>query len=690
MNDDRVRVLLVEDSPSDVRLLCESLEDYPLQEFEIERAERLEEAIALLAERSFDVILLDLNLPDSHGMETCARVSCAAGPIAIIVLTGADDEKIAAEAMSLGIQDYLVKGQTHGGVIGRTIRYAVERSRTQQALRQANERLQQQAEELQTQTEELRDQAEELRAANEELREREQALRDSERRYHHLFRDDLTGDFVSAPEGQILLCNPAFARIFGFSCAKAAVGTNMLELYVDTAERESLVETLRQRGKIERLEAWRKRRDGRSIYVVENLVGQFDDQGRLREIRGYIFDDTDRKQAEEALRELNATLESKVAQRTAELKYRARQLQKLTLDMSEAEDRERRRLAEILHDDLQQILAAAKFHLGLVKNRANHVPSLQATVAQIDQMLRDAIEKSRSLSHELSPAVLHQEDLAESLRWLADQVHAKHGLLVHVQAHSQVRVQSDALRAFLYKAAQELLFNVVKHARVHEATIRVRRGGGWIYLLVSDRGRGFDPQGLKEARGFGLFSIRERVELLGGRMKTRSAEGRGSTFLMVVPDGESARAGVAAEAMPTARAKENGGAKNPDGDRLRVLLADDHAIVREGLILLLSEESGVEVVGQASNGREAVDLADQLEPDVIIMDVSMPLIDGDEATRQIKKHLPNTRVVALSMFDEPDTIERMYAAGAEAYILKTAPSEELLAAIRARPATTGS
>jgi CheY-like chemotaxis protein len=365
-------------------------------------------------------------------------------------------------------------------------------------------------------------------------------------------------------------------------------------------------------------------------------------------------------------------------------------LQKFEIERAERLEEAIALLAEILHDDLQQILAAAKFHLGLVKNRANHGPSLQAAVAQIDQMLRDAIEKSRSLSHELSPAVLHQEDLAESLRWLAGQVQAKHGLLVHVQAHGRVLTQSDALRAFLYKAAQELLFNVVKHARVHEATIRVWRGGGWIHLSVSDRARGFDPQGLKEARGFGLFSIRERVELLGGRMKIRSAEGRGSTFLMAVPDGESARTGVAAEAMPTARAKENGGAKNPDGDRLRVLLADDHAIVREGLILLLSEESGVEVVGQASNGREAVDLADRLEPDVIIMDVSMPLIDGDEATRQIKKHLPNTRVVALSMFEEPDTIRRMHAAGAEAYILKTAPSEDLLAAIRGHPTNTTS
>ena len=99
-------------------------------------------------QRSFDVILLDLNLPDSSGMETCRRMSGAAGQVPIIVLTGAEDEAIAAEAMRLGVQDYLVKGQAYGSVIGRTIRYAVERSQAQEALRQANERLQEQAEEV--------------------------------------------------------------------------------------------------------------------------------------------------------------------------------------------------------------------------------------------------------------------------------------------------------------------------------------------------------------------------------------------------------------------------------------------------------------------------------------------------------------------------------------------------------------
>jgi DNA-binding NarL/FixJ family response regulator len=121
-----------------------------------------------------------------------------------------------------------------------------------------------------------------------------------------------------------------------------------------------------------------------------------------------------------------------------------------------------------------------------------------------------------------------------------------------------------------------------------------------------------------------------------------------------------------------------------ENSAIRVLVVDDHKIVREGLASLLAEQKGIEVVGQAGNGREAVNLALKLHPTVVIMDVSMPLMNGDESTRQICKLMPETRVIALSMFEEDETMQRMFRAGAEGYILKTAPSEELFAAIRGK------
>ena len=113
-----------------------------------------------------------------------------------------------------------------------------------------------------------------------------------------------------------------------------------------------------------------------------------------------------------------------------------------------------------------------------------------------------------------------------------------------------------------------------------------------------------------------------------------------------------------------------------------MLLADDHEVVRQGLAALLSEEEVLAIVGEAGNGREAVALAHQLHPDVVVMDASMPIMSGEEATRRIKQDLPGTRVVALSMSEDPEVRERICAAGAESYVLKTAPASELFAAIR--------
>lgn len=115
---------------------------------------------------------------------------------------------------------------------------------------------------------------------------------------------------------------------------------------------------------------------------------------------------------------------------------------------------------------------------------------------------------------------------------------------------------------------------------------------------------------------------------------------------------------------------------------LRVLVVDDHKIVRDGLASILSEQPDLEVVAQAGNGREAIDLAGRLNPNVIIMDVSMPLMNGDEATRQIKIMNPEIRIIALSMFEDSEMVQKMFRAGAESYVLKTAPSSTLLDAIR--------
>ena len=117
--------------------------------------------------------------------------------------------------------------------------------------------------------------------------------------------------------------------------------------------------------------------------------------------------------------------------------------------------------------------------------------------------------------------------------------------------------------------------------------------------------------------------------------------------------------------------------------RIRILLADDHAVVRQGFKMILAAEADMEIVGEAANGREAVDLAEQLRPDVVVMDVSMPELNGIEATRRLASSVPHARVVALSMHKDSVYVREILRAGARGYLLKDSGAADLVAAIRA-------
>ena len=117
-------------------------------------------------------------------------------------------------------------------------------------------------------------------------------------------------------------------------------------------------------------------------------------------------------------------------------------------------------------------------------------------------------------------------------------------------------------------------------------------------------------------------------------------------------------------------------------EKIRILLADDHTILRNGIRSLLEDEHDMEVVGEAEDGRAAVSLACQLQPDVVIMDIAMPLLNGLEATRQIKREAPQVKVLILTMHDNEEYIRQVLGAGAMGYILKDAAARELISAIR--------
>lgn len=414
-----------------------------------------------------------------------------------------------------------------------------------------------------------------------------------------------------------------------------------------------------------------------------------DDAGTPVRITGVVMDLNKHKQVEEQLRALNETLEQRVAARTAEAEQRATQLRVLAAELTLTEQRERRRLAQILHDHLQQLLVAARLKIDRLRRRLQN-DTLRQFAEQADQLINESLAASRSLTVELSTPVLYDAGLAAALEWLARQIEEKHGLAVEVQADQGAEPAAEDVRVLLFQAVRELLFNVVKHAQADKAQVRLAAlDDEHLQIVVGDSGVGFDPATLAAARGpnggFGLFSLHERLELIGARLEIQSAPGEGCWVTIVAPwhRGEevvrvSDPVAVAPELAPPATQRP----VREGTQKIRVLLADDHPVLRMGLVELLKQEPDIEVVGEAADGQAAVDLSVRVEPDVVLMDVTMPIVDGVEATRQLAARLPQVRVIGLSMHEEEDLAAAMRAAGAVAYMSKSGPTSAVLAAIR--------
>jgi PAS domain S-box-containing protein len=418
--------------------------------------------------------------------------------------------------------------------------------------------------------------------------------------------------------------------------------------------------------------------DGGRIPILCNAAPIHDQGGKI--VGGIIAwrDITERKKAEEALRQLNETLEQRIAERTALAEKRAEQLQSLSVELIEAEERERRRIARLLHEELLQTIAAARFQLDSIKEE---MPSC-ATVFKVEKLLEDSIVKSRRITQELSPQVLEHSDLLTILQWLARHMGEQFGLRVDLNFDGGRHFDSEPVKAFAFRALQELLLNVHKHAGVREASVELSLRYDLLQITVSDRGCGFDPRIIDTAfakDGFGLMSLRERACYMGGELMVQSASGKGSRFTLKVPlsltENGLTGTGVQTSDLPDPSQDP------PFHGEIRVLLADDHAVMRQVLAKIISGRPDIKVVGEAANGRETVELARKLRPDVVLMDISMPEMDGIEATRLIKTEMPRVRVIGLSMYEGKNVLHFMREGKADAFVNKAAPPAALLKAI---------
>lgn len=439
-----------------------------------------------------------------------------------------------------------------------------------------------------------------------------------------------------------------------------------------------------------------------------------DEQRRPVRMVGLLQDITPRRQAEEELRRMAGELEQRVAERTEELRRSESRLRGLSKELNLAEQRERRKLATDLHDYLAQLLVLGRIKLGQAK-RVELPAASAALIGETETVLSQALSYTRSLVGQLCPPVLKEFGLVVALKWLAEQMQ-QHRVTVTVHAEEDRLTLAEDQAVLLFQSARELLMNVVKHGRTEWATVTVSRLDGVLRVVVEDKGCGFDVTAAPVTAQFGLFSIKERMHTLGGRFVLLSEPGKGTTATLALPLSPSVREeaplkdrGMNGERSGAASQWSIGDAVNglaphdprqtyqdaagskaerasslgPEASRIRVLLVDDHSMIREGLKTILMGYPDIDIVGEAANGVEAVALTRAHQPAIVIMDVTMPKMDGIEATRLIKEEWPDVRVIGLSVHSAPQVGTSMRQAGASDVLTKEAAVDELHRTIQA-------
>ena len=249
-----------------------------------------------------------------------------------------------------------------------------------------------------------------------------------------------------------------------------------------------------------------------------------------------------RREAERALQETNEQLEHLVQTRTQALQEANRRLRRLASELSLTEARERREIASDLHDQIGQSLALLRIRLGQLRGDTVFSGS-ERELAEMQKLLDHAIRTTRSLTQAISPPVLYELGLGAACEWLADSFSSKHGLVVHCQvrqAARRLRQVPEEIQVTLFKAAQELLANCLKHSTATQIRIVLDHSGGNLVLSVQDDGVGFDPHVIRQQEGFGLFSIRTRLRDLGGELEVQSAPGQGCRVTLLVDTREMA------------------------------------------------------------------------------------------------------------------------------------------------------
>jgi two-component system, cell cycle sensor histidine kinase and response regulator CckA len=617
MTHQTIKILLVEDNPGDVLLLQETLSEISLVTFALVNVERLSEALKQLQTEVFDVILLDLALPDSQGLESFAKIYQQVPLTPIVVLTGISDETTAIKAMQAGAQDYLVKGRVSGGdLLLRSIRYAIERKRAE-AILQKRER------ELRTLTEHAPD-------------------------IISRFDQDL----------KYLFINAAVEAATGINAA-AFLGKTARELDLPitaVAQWETTLNQVFATGEATSIECEVSTPQGMRHYQ-SRCVPEFALDGSVESVLVISRDTTEQKQLEAQLfraqrMESLGTLASGIAHDMNNILTPILVVSQLLPLKIPNLDQQNQHLLKMLEDSakrgsnlVKQILT---FSRGVEGERSP--VQIEVLLAEIEQILKSTFSKSIRLIFDrsagqnatdgLRPTGGHQPQTPHLWPVLADATQL-HQVLMNLCVNARDAIPNQG--SLSISAENRILTEA-------DARINIEaKPGAYVVVTIADTGIGIAPEYLDrifepffttkevgKGTGLGLATAIGIIKSHRGFVTVSSEVGNGTKFQVFLP----------AIIKPAATPEPD--QQYPTGNGELLLVVDDEARIREALKITL-ELYNYRVIA-AEDGIEAIKIytTQQQEISAILIDMIMPLMDGDQTIRALYEINPNNKVIVFS------------------------------------------
>jgi two-component system, cell cycle sensor histidine kinase and response regulator CckA len=510
---------------------------------------------------------------------------------------------------------------------------------------------------------------------NSDITARKQAdetLRECEERYRRFVEEDFTGNLIMRPDGQIMTCNPAFARIFGFDSVEEARETNFTSLLRSRKDGSELFDLVRQGETIDTHEMELRQRDGEPVYVVARFVGRFDEQGELTELQGYLFNDTKRKRLEQQLMQ---------AQKMEGLGTLA---------------------GGIAHDfnNILAIILGYTTRLEKWRTEPDHIPGSI-------KVIKDAVERGAALVQQLlasarqTEARLSSLDLNELIRELEKMLQATFPKMISFDLRLDPTLPHiTADRSQIHQVLLNLCVNA-RDAMPSGGTITLETSmttgaevseyftgaevGKYVCIRVRDTGTGmtrqerahiFEPFYTTKERGkgtgLGLSVVYGVVNSHRGFVQVDSELNKGTIFNIYLP-------------LQKAPESVSGNGVEQLGQRTSsktILLVEDEEMLRELGVTILEGE-GYRVLA-AKDGVEAVEMFEANSDNIglVVCDLGLPRLGGRDAFMRMKEQKPGVRAIVASGYLEPNLRSEMLKAGVIDTIQKPYDFREMLEKIR--------